>query len=85
MIFKKLFEIFHCQKIGEGAKESLARYTAKKSKRNIKNCGLHTQPKYCFRECNSSLFGKQFYSGKCYISQEKDLKDKRDEKEQQKK
>ena len=44
MILKKLFEIFHRQKMGEGAKESLARYTAKKSKRNIKNCGLHTQP-----------------------------------------
>ena len=36
MIFKKLFEIFHCQKIGEGAKESLARYTAKKIKEKYK-------------------------------------------------
>ena len=49
---KNCLKFFTAKKIGEGAKESLARYTAKKSKRNIKNCGLHTQPKCCFRECN---------------------------------
>jgi len=53
MIFKKLFEIFHCQKNRRGCKRIAGSvHCKKKSKRNIKKCVLHTQPKYCFREYN---------------------------------
>ena len=68
MIFKKLFEIFHCQKIGEGEKEALARYTAKKNQREIlKTVACTLSRNIAFGSVISSLLGNQFYSGKCYI------------------